>query len=227
MLLFSVRRGSAVIGTPDSLFGIPISPGDILIPPVFAGGPPAIFIAAEWLGLATTRSMGVPFGGDDLDALDVRSMPQTALTYCEGTVATCPCGNGGAPGSGCANSLFAGGATLTATGNTQVSADTVVLTGTGMPNSTCLYFQGTTRTLAPFGDGLRCVAGAVIRLGVKINAGNTSSYPLAGDPPVSVAGAIPAAGGTRHYQIWYRNGAVFCTPATFNLTNALTIVWTP
>jgi hypothetical protein len=155
-------------------------------------------------------------------------MPQAAIPYCEGTAAVCPCGNGGAPGSGCANSLFASGGGLSATGNTQVSADTVVLTGTSMPNSTCLYFQGTARTFGLFGDGLRCVGGAVIRLGFKINAANTSSYPVAGDPPISVAGAIPAAGGTRHYQSWYRNGAAFfCSPATFNLTNALSITWTP
>ena len=71
MLLFSVRRGSAVIGSPDSFFGIPIEEGDILTTPV-PGGPtpfPAIFIAAENLGLATLRSGGPGFFGDDLDAL--------------------------------------------------------------------------------------------------------------------------------------------------------------
>ncbi|MGR8918427.1 MAG: hypothetical protein ACU85V_02320 [Gammaproteobacteria bacterium] len=72
LVLFSVRRGSAVIGLPDSAFGAPIEAGDILTLPVPGAGTPAIFIAAEALGLATVRS-GVPLRfqgfGDELDAL--------------------------------------------------------------------------------------------------------------------------------------------------------------
>ncbi len=74
MLLFSVRRGSAVIGMPDSIFGIPIEEGDILTTPLptFMGGVspfPGIFVAAETLGLNTSRSGGFLFG-DDVNALD-------------------------------------------------------------------------------------------------------------------------------------------------------------
>jgi hypothetical protein len=76
MLMFSVRRGSAVIGKPDSIFGLKIEPGDILVPPR-PGGPspfPGIWIAAENLGLETERSGAVPFG-DDVDALDRTAKP--------------------------------------------------------------------------------------------------------------------------------------------------------
>ncbi|MCA8979864.1 MAG: hypothetical protein KDC14_07550 [Planctomycetes bacterium] len=75
MLLFSVRRGSAVVGMPDSLFGAAIEPGDILSTPrsVASGGNgngnPSIFISAEVLGLATSRTDGV-LHGDDLNAMD-------------------------------------------------------------------------------------------------------------------------------------------------------------
>lgn len=72
MVFFSVRRGSAVIGLLDSLQGLPISPGDILVPPppgAPPGTPPGIFIAAENLGLATIRAGFA--ANDDLDALDV------------------------------------------------------------------------------------------------------------------------------------------------------------
>ena len=76
MLFFSVRVGSAVIGMPDSRFGIPIEPGDILGPPLptFAGGVspfPSLWIPAEDLGLGVSvlRGGGAPFG-DDMDALD-------------------------------------------------------------------------------------------------------------------------------------------------------------
>jgi len=82
MLLYSVRRGSALVGVPDGLFGAPIEEGDILIP-LGPGAVPGIWIAAEVLGLATIRSgtaavYGIPnpdYPGllawaDDLDALD-------------------------------------------------------------------------------------------------------------------------------------------------------------
>lgn len=71
LLLFSVRRGSAIIGVPDSRCGLPIAPGDILCPPIppGAGLPPRIWIPAEALGLATLRSHFN--NNDDLDALDV------------------------------------------------------------------------------------------------------------------------------------------------------------
>jgi hypothetical protein len=70
MIFFSVRRGSAVVGALSSggvgCAGIPIEPGDILVP----GTPtPGIWITAEQLGLRTIRS-GAPVS-DDLDALDV------------------------------------------------------------------------------------------------------------------------------------------------------------
>ncbi len=78
MLLFSVRRGSALIGAPDSAFGLPIAEGDILAPPLPGGGSPfpAIFIAAENLGLTTVFAIRGgpapgPFGSDELDALDL------------------------------------------------------------------------------------------------------------------------------------------------------------
>lgn len=74
MLLFSLRRASPTIGMPDSLCGLPIEEGDILMPPIGGAGPPAIFIPAETLGLATVRS-GVPTFtglGDDLDAATTR-----------------------------------------------------------------------------------------------------------------------------------------------------------
>lgn len=77
MLMFSVRRGSAVIGAPDSIFGLPIEPGDVLVPPVIGGVSPfpGIFIAAENLGLATVRSGTAALHGDELDALETTDPP--------------------------------------------------------------------------------------------------------------------------------------------------------
>ncbi len=152
----------------------------------------------------------------------------TPFCFGDGSGMACPCANSGAAGNGCANSLFANGANVAATGNASISADTVVLTGTNMPNSSALYFQGTTQANVGagtvFGDGKRCASGSIIRLGTKMNAANTSSYPVGGDLSISVRGAIGAP-GTRTYQAWYRNAAAFCTSDTFNLSNGLEIAW--
>jgi hypothetical protein len=99
-----------------------------------------------------------------------------------------------------------GGASLSASGIQSVSADTLVLQGASMPNSSALYFQGTAQqgggAGATFGDGLRCASGSVIRLGTKVTAGNASQYLDAGDQPISVKGAPPPTGGMRYFQVW-------------------------
>jgi hypothetical protein len=151
----------------------------------------------------------------------------TAYCFGDGTAAVaCPCGNAGVAGNGCASSINANGANLNGAGNASISADSLVLTGSGMPNSNALYFQGTTQIAAAFGDGLRCAGGTIIRLGTKLNTAGTSSYPVAGDLSVSVRGNV-AAPGVRNYQAWYRNAAAFCTPSTFNLTNGYSVTWAP
>jgi hypothetical protein len=146
----------------------------------------------------------------------------------DGTGTACPCANNGLAGNGCANSLNANGAHIDATGNASIATDTLLLTGNGMPDSSALYFQGTARANAGlgtvFGDGLRCAAGSVIRLGTKSNVGGTSQYPAAGDLSIGVKG-LNAAGNVRQYQVWYRNAAAFCTASTFNLSNGVEVTW--
>lgn len=137
-----------------------------------------------------------------------------------------PCGNT-ASESGCRNSTGSG-AGLTATGTASVSSDTLALVGSGMPvGSSAVYFQGTDPVNggagAPFGDGLRCAGGTVVRLGTKTNTDGTSRYPEAGDAPVSVRGLVPV-GATRRYQTWCRDPSGPCGSG-FNLTNAVVVTW--
>jgi len=163
-------------------------------------------------------------------AAEVPSAAGSPVTaFCFGTGGTaCPCGNAGLAGNGCASSVNANGANLASLGTPSISADTFVLAGFGMPNSSALYFQGTTQANGGlgtvFGDGLRCAAGSIIRLGTKNNAGGASQYPTGGDQSVSVRGAN-AAGTVRTYQVWYRNAAAYCTSDTFNLSNGLQATW--
>ncbi len=179
----------------------------------------------------TSRAGSLPeiYTADDTSSVHISDeVPGTDFCFGDGSGVACPCGNAGAPGNGCASSVNASGAYLATAGTASVSADSVALTASGMPNSSCLYFQGTTQLAgAAFGDGLRCAGGSVVRLGTKTNSAGTSSYPVGTDLSVSVKGGVPAGGGTRTYQAWYRNAAAFCTASTFNLTNGTAIAWVP
>jgi hypothetical protein len=154
----------------------------------------------------------------------------TAYCFGDGTGTPCPCGNAGAAGAGCANSLNPSGGVLGSVGQASLSNDGFTLIGSGMPDSSALYFQGTTQVSggagSTFGDGLRCAGGSVVRLGTKTNVGGSSSYPEILDQPISVRGMITSAPTTRTYQVWYRNAdPTFCTVSTFNLTNGLNVGW--
>ncbi len=147
----------------------------------------------------------------------------------DGMGTACPCGNNGLDGSGCANSQFAGGSSLAAIGTASIAADTLVLKATDTPQTSVLFFQGTTQQSGGagivFGDGKRCAGGTLSRLGTKTAVAASAQYPEGGDPSVSVRGHVSVP-GTRAYQAWYRNAASFCTSATFNLTNGYEIAWT-
>lgn len=152
--------------------------------------------------------------------------PNQPFPYCGGDVfALCPCDNFGDPGSGCANSLNPAGALLALSGDPMT--DDVVLAGSGMPNSTCIYLQGSDDTDEVFGDGVRCAGGSLVRLRTKLNTAGASQFPD-GTDTVTLSqrgGVVPGSGAERSYQTYYRNAASFCTPATFNVTNAWHVVW--
>jgi hypothetical protein len=160
---------------------------------------------------------------------DLEAIP-TPYCFGDGSGTLCPCTNIGTQGNGCASSVSSSGANLTGTGFAGIGMDMFVLSGTGMPNSSALYFQGTAQVSAglgvPFGDGLRCVGGTIVRLGTEINVTGISRYPAGNDASVSVKGHITSP-GMRTYQCWYRNAAAFCTASTFNLTNAVRVTWVP
>ncbi len=159
-------------------------------------------------------------------------VPPVGTPFCagDGSASGCPCGNFGAAGNGCASSVSAAGANLSAVGVASISSDTVVLMGSGMPNSSALYFQGTSQQSGglgvTFGDGLRCAGGSILRLKTLNNMAGTSHFPGPGDVSVSVRGGVVAV-GSRTYQVWYRNAAAFCTVSTFNLSNGLQLDWQP
>jgi hypothetical protein len=175
-------------------------------------------------------------GGVSLDsnADGVPDECQTQVsTYCfgDGTGSACPCGNVSVVGHGCPNSENPQGSLLVTSGVPSRGHDNFRLHGSGMtPGSPVLYFQGTATqngTLGSvFGDGLRCAAGTIVRLGTTVNSAGASSFPPAGSS-IGALGLIPVGGGViRFYQGWYRDAsAIFCTTSRFNLTNGVAAVW--
>lgn len=157
------------------------------------------------------------------DECDGDGFPGSISSVCSGSALPCPCGNAPSGATGCVNSTGQGGL-LAASGTARVSADSVVLHGSQMPNQPVLYFQGNAQLNQPFGDGVRCAGESVVRLATKQNVGGASSFPAAGDPSLPTAGNVEP-GQTRYYQAWYRDPSAFCTGDTFNLTNGVRIVW--
>jgi hypothetical protein len=156
---------------------------------------------------------------------NARIVEELGTAYCfgDGSGAACPCGNAGVAPRGCANSTGQG-ALLSASGSSSVSANTLVVSASGLPaTAPALLFQGTTQVNGgagvAFGDGLRCAGGVVTRLGTRTAAGGTAQWGPGFLPP-----ATPAQ--TLHFQAWYRNVAGPCGSG-WNLSSARSIALTP
>jgi hypothetical protein len=150
----------------------------------------------------------------------------------------CPCSNPPAgPDRGCDNSAATGGASLTASGNTQLSADGLAFTTSGeLPATLNVLFQGNAllSTGLVYGQGVRCQSGSLRRLYTKMAVGGSILAPdfAAGDPPVSVRSAqrgdtiLP--GESRWYTAYYRDPVVLggCpASSTFNATQTGRVDW--
>jgi hypothetical protein len=150
--------------------------------------------------------------------------------------ASCPCGNNSTNNGGCDNSLAGtGGAILASSGTASLAADTLVLTATNTTNQPGVFFQGDNGLNPPpvFGDGLRCCGQNVVRCGTYLPAANTTNTDTGNQiggnsPPISDIGPNAAnlvPGSTRCYQWWYRDPSGGPCGAGFNLSNALSVIW--
>jgi hypothetical protein len=182
----------------------------------------------------------VTVGATDMNCVLKIPLGTPTTNFCEGDAVgtTClGCGNNGAAGRGCANSSFATGGRLVATGTAGASlaTDTLVLTASDIPGPG-LFFQADALAPSPitFGDGMLCAAVNIIRMGVVFpSGGGVASYPGGTTPnPIHIAG-LASAGQTKHYQCWYRDagetspGVSFCTSSTFNVTGGVSLTWGP
>lgn len=152
--------------------------------------------------------------------------PTGAVSFCD-CVASGPCGNTAAAGEGCANGTGSG-ARLSASGTDSVVLSDLQLQVQQLPPSQpVLFFQGNSQLAGgagvPFGDGLRCAGGAVVRLealAADLSGLATTTVALA------AAGGV-SAGDVRRYQAWYRDPQGSPCGTSFNLSNGLELVWQP
>jgi hypothetical protein len=172
------------------------------------------------------------------------------------TTPNCPCAgpppnNPTAAGAGCdaltnPGPTQTGGATLSLAGTGSLSGtmpgiNTLQLTVFGLPsnaNESSYLIAGPTFLAAPqtFGQGLRCVAGALKRLQIHNANPSTSTWPHAGDfaPTIQARhaqlGDPLSPGSIRHYFVQYR-ASLFepgcALPANFNCSDAHMVTWTP
>jgi|RhiMethySRZTD1v2_1073278.scaffolds.fasta_scaffold253569_2 hypothetical protein len=156
----------------------------------------------------------------------------SAECFGDGSGTKCPANNPGLPGRGCQNSTGSGGGLLQAYEVDYPVKHSVALYGSGMPVGTmAIFFQSTGTPRAhmgiAFGDGLLCLKGTQIRLAAKKSVDGAAVFPELRELSLIKAGQIQAPGGTRYYQILYRDFSTSGTPTSggFNLTNGYKIDW--
>jgi hypothetical protein len=168
-----------------------------------------------------------------IDDVRIEILDVPAFTFCagDGIQLSCPCGNVGDPGRGCANSFDARGALIQAGGTPSVSADTLTITASEVSPAFVTFFSspvpGHQGGLAEFGDGVRCIASSITRIQGGWPVNGVTTIPLAGGAPVSTQMLVLAPGDRRCIQALYRDAPSFCTPATFNVSNGLMLTWRP
>ncbi|MFT7484417.1 MAG: N-acetylneuraminic acid mutarotase [Candidatus Paceibacteria bacterium] len=122
------------------------------------------------------------------------------------------------------NSISQGGAVISGEGTTSVTIAELALTATGVPPTPGIFFYGPNEIETPFGDGFRCVGGAVQRLAVSVGQGGLLRTTLNFDGE----GGVPSdfqPGAVFSFQAWYRDTQA--GQSGFNLSNGYTIHFMP
>lgn len=159
-------------------------------------------------------------------------------TFCDAHQGACPCGDSTSTvETGCPNSYTPWGASLHFAWQgswcmyaSQSYGPYQILINNLPPNAPAMIVQGdAVHAPVVFGEGMRCVGGSLIRIGVAHTYGGPSVwgavYPGPNDPSIAERAALPVDGGVRYYQGWYRAALGVCTPSTFNMTNGWGVSW--
>jgi Tol biopolymer transport system component len=161
---------------------------------------------------------------------------QTMNVSCagDGIMASCPTGNLGLPGRGCANSQVPEGAKLEGWGIASVSSGNFKLVVTGLPLGTSagVYEMNGTPPSSGYsplgGDGRRCVDGQANLIRVASAIPNRTVHFGPGMTAFIDFALTAQAFQVKTYQVIYRNPAPgFGTSESYNWTNSITVTWMP
>jgi len=110
-------------------------------------------------------------------------------------------------------------ALISNTGTVSIASNNFALVASGLPpNTSGVFYYGSTEIQQSFGNGFRCVGGSTFRLGVQqASAGGVMTRTI--DFTALIGPGAITAGSTRRFQCWYRNPAG--GGAGFNLSNGL------
>jgi Tol biopolymer transport system component len=205
---------------------------------------PSMSADGRWVAFRGLATNLVPDDTNGTFDSFVRDLEATSFTsVCDpglGLHADCPCSNPPASRTrGCDNSSATGGAVLSASGVTHLSADTLVFTTSGeKPKALSIVLQG--NGFVPdgvaYGQGIRCTGGALKRLYAKSALAGSITAPDFGAGDLSVSaqsaakGDLIQPGQPRWYMVYYRDPIVLggCpSSSTFNATQTGQVTWSP
>lgn len=167
-------------------------------------GPSAL--ALEPIADCSLWAVGRQYAGGTIRAFSARLEPfGDPTTFCTG-----------APNS------VGSGASIGHAGSTSIAAADLVLSAAGLPAGNAgLFFLGDSQVpQTPFGNGWRCIGGAIHRLpllAIGATGAVQQAFPYAGSPVTP--------GSTWNVQFWYRDPAA--GGAMFNASDALALTFAP
>lgn len=153
--------------------------------------------------------------------------PPSSVSFCDasdGSLASCPCANPGAPDAGCDTAASTGGVRLEVVLQQTAPANRATLRGVGFPPdespSSIAIRAASLDAQAPvvFGDGLRCVGVPVVRMSATIANGGTAVHIFGHGPSEPL--------GTQYYQLWFASSPKsFCSADAFHMSGGRTLDW--
>ena len=118
-----------------------------------------------------------------------------------------------------------GAALIQGTGSASIAANDLGLAAAPLPkNKSGLFFYGPNQIQIVFGNGFRCVGGALHRLPV-LNSGPSGELVFPVDYGSLPAGGQIVAGATWNFQAWFRDPAA--GGAFFDTSDAISILFVP
>jgi hypothetical protein len=115
------------------------------------------------------------------------------------------------------------GAFMSWVGTTSIATNDFQLTISGLPPGAIgIFYTGNQETLVPFGNGLNCIGGPVLRFGA-MNADSLGTLQRPIDFNVFPGNQMSSDGTPWYFQFWYRNPAG--GGAGFNTSDGVTTIW--